>query len=83
MGVLNMRLVETAPGANADCPFSPPAEWKGNDAEYRELIRLRYETDLQASQRKSAQARFCKRAEVDFRGPFASTAKEIIQYLSR
>jgi len=83
MGVLNMRLVETAPGANADCPFSPPAEWKGDDAEYRKLIRLRYETDLQASQRIAAQARFYRRSKVDFRGPYASAAQEIIQYLSR
>lgn len=84
MGLMNLRVVETTPGANAECPFSPPAGWEGDEIAYRQLIRSLYESDIEASQRILAQAHFTKRqVGVEYRGPFASAACQIIRYLAK
>ena len=45
MAVLNAAKVDTTPGNDAVCPFSPPLGWEGDSAAYMVLMRSRY-TDL-------------------------------------
>jgi hypothetical protein len=83
MGLFNLRIVETTPGANTECPFSPPAGWEGDETAYRLLMRSLYDTDIKAGQRILAQARFTKRHKgVEYRGPYAGAARQIINYLA-
>ncbi len=82
MAVLNMRLVETTPGADRECPFSPPAGWEGDEKAYRQLLWERYATDLQAVQRMVVQARFARQMPVDYRGPFAEMARRMVDYIN-
>nr|BAL43329.1 hypothetical protein [Photobacterium damselae subsp. damselae]BAO48389.1 hypothetical protein [Vibrio sp. 04Ya090] len=42
MGVYNLAEVNTEPGNEATCPFSPPLGWEGDESAYLELMRQRY-----------------------------------------
>lgn len=83
MGLMNLRVVETTPGANSDCPFSPPAGWEGDETAYRHLMRSRYDSDTEADQRIRAQVRFVKHCEVEYQSPFVRAARQIINHLRK
>ncbi|SNX50928.1 hypothetical protein VTH8203_04604 [Vibrio thalassae] len=59
MGVYNLTQVNTEPGNEATCPFSPPAGWLGSAQDYVKLMRQRY-TDQAFSQLMGAAARMSK-----------------------
>ncbi len=42
MAVIDVSKVDTTPGNDAVCPFSPPEGWEGDSAAYVELMRSRY-----------------------------------------
>lgn len=39
MAVIDVSKVDTTPGNDAVCPFSPPEGWEGDSAAYVELCR--------------------------------------------
>ncbi len=47
MAVIDVSKVDTTPGNDAVCPFSPPEGWEGDSAAYVELMRSRYRALLQ------------------------------------
>lgn len=40
MAVIDVSKVDTTPGNDAVCPFSPPEGWEGDSAAYVELALL-------------------------------------------
>lgn len=58
MCVLNMSLVDTRPGANAEDPFCPPGGFKGTGDDYLELCRERFATDIMFGQRMLVISRY-------------------------
>lgn len=78
--LLNFSQVDTTPGNEAKCSFSPPAGWEGDGANYMSLMRSRYR-DLMHRQRMVVTARFSRVRRIEFSGHFAKEAAEIIDTL--
>jgi hypothetical protein len=76
-GVFDSSEVDTTPGADECCPFSPPAGWEGGRAEYFELMRARYRVVVHF-QRMEVTAMFARKYPFQAKGPFATEATEII-----
>ncbi|EAB9607600.1 MULTISPECIES: hypothetical protein [Gammaproteobacteria] len=77
MAVIDVSKVDTTPGNDAVCSFSPPEGWKGESAAYVELMRSRYR-DLMHGQRMLVTASFARRGSIKATGPFADEAMQII-----
>lgn len=77
--ILDLMLVDTDNGRNS--PFSPPARWRGEAADYIALMRDRY-FDRMHGQRMMVQARFARTNRVTFRGRFAEEAKSIVRSIN-
>lgn len=79
MAVLNAAKVDTTPGNDAVCPFSPPLGWEGDSAAYMVLMRSRY-TALMHGQRMLFISSFSRRGNlVEIVGPYAEEATRIIE----
>lgn len=79
MVVLNAAKVDTTPGNDAVCPFSPPLGWEGDSAAYMVLMRSRY-SDLMHGQRMIFTSAFSRRGnQVEIIGPYAEEATRIIE----
>ncbi|MCG7878504.1 MAG: hypothetical protein AB2669_08100 [Candidatus Thiodiazotropha endolucinida] len=89
MCVLNMSLVDTRPGANADDPFCPPEGFKGTGDDYLELCRERFATDIMFGQRMLVISRYAAKPltevvnPLQIKGPYAKQAQYIIAALQR
>lgn len=82
MGIFDMRIIETTPG-DEECPFSPPADWQGDEHVYRRFMWWRFTTDRQVNQRVLAQARFVRlHGAAQYRGPFAHVAQQLLDYVN-
>lgn len=77
MGVFNVSLVDTTPGSDQECPFTPPSGWDGGKPDYLELMRRRYRC-VGHYQRMHVTANFANRGSIEVVGPFADEAKDII-----
>nr|WNL65677.1 hypothetical protein [Klebsiella oxytoca] len=77
MPVIDVTKVDTTPGNDAVCPFSPPEGWGGDSAAYVELMRSRYR-HLMHGQRMMVTASFARREPIQVTGPFADEAMKII-----
>lgn len=80
MGAFNVSEVDTTPGANDNCPFTPPDGWEGGELEYLELMRRRYRC-VGHYQKMVVTANFAKRNSVQVTGPFSTEAMDIISVL--
>ena len=80
MSVMNAAQITTEVGFDHICPFSPAANWQGDEASYVDLIRERY-NDLQHGQRLRFIAHFASRNAVFVKGPYAKAAGAIINKL--
>lgn len=79
MAVLNSSKVDTTPGKDAVCPFSPPLGWEGDSAAYMDLMRSRY-SHLMHGQRMMFTSSFARRGnKVEIVGPYAKEATKIIE----
>jgi len=81
MGVLDLALVRTEPGAGEDHPFAPPGDWQGDAGAYLALMRERYRHPMHG-QRMAAMARFAARHRVSVSGPWSDQAREILRRLA-
>ncbi|EAP2016167.1 hypothetical protein N4V31_003885 [Salmonella enterica subsp. enterica serovar Typhimurium] len=77
MAVIDVSKVDTTPGNDAVCLFSPPEGWEGDSAAYVELMRSRYR-HLMHGQRMMVTASFARREPIQVTGPFADEATKII-----
>jgi hypothetical protein len=76
MGVFNLAIIDTTPGA--DGLFSPPAIFDGTKEDYLSLMRQRY-LDLAYKQLFYSQIHFMANGgKVEYRGHFVEEAKEIL-----
>lgn len=83
MTVIDARQVDTTPGHEHCCPFSPPQGWEGGVAAYRQLMLDRY-SHLMHGQRMSSIATFARSGGViEFDGPHAEEARRIISALQQ
>lgn len=79
MAVLNSSKVDTTPGNEAVCSFSPPLGWEGNSAAYMDLMRSRYSNRMHG-QRMMFTSSFARRGnKVEIVGPYAEEATRIIE----
>lgn len=78
MGVFDVSRVDTTPGSNLECPFTPPPGWDGGNPEYLELMRRRYRC-LKHYQRMQVTADFAKSYSIEVVGPFADEAQSVIK----
>lgn len=76
MAVIDVSKVDTTPGNDAVCLFSPEG-WEGDSAAYVELMRSRYR-HLMHGQRMMVTASFARREPIQVTGPFADEATKII-----
>lgn len=76
MAVIDVSKVDTTPGNDAVCPFSP-LRVGGDSAAYVELMRSRYR-HLMHGQRMMVTASFARREPIQVTGPFADEATKII-----
>lgn len=81
MAVIDVSKVDTLPGNDAACSFSPPEGWKGESAAYVELMRSRYR-DLMHGQRMLVTASFARRGSIKATSPFADEAMQIINSMN-
>ncbi len=77
MPVIDVSKVDTTPGNDEVCSFSPPEGWEGDSAAYIELMRSRYR-NLMHCQRMIVTASFARRESIQVTGPFADEATKII-----
>lgn len=77
MAIVNAGKVDTNPGHDAVCPFSPPNGWEGDSNAYMTLMRTRYR-DLMHRQRMNVTASFATKQQVTIIGPFSAEAERII-----
>ena len=83
MPLMNAAQITTESGFDHICPFSPDANWQGDENAYVELIRDRFHKDLQHGQRLRFIAHFAIGNAVVVKGPFAKAAGAIINKLKR
>jgi len=82
MPVLDVRTIDTTPGADPVNPFTPPSGWVGGSEDYRDLLRQRYRR-VDHYQRIYRVVHFAQRQPVNITGPYAEEATCIIETLSR
>jgi hypothetical protein len=81
--IVNLRHVDTSPGADGNNPFTPPAQFAGNADDYVRLIRERYQ-QLDHGQHIVCMVRRLlqqNRYALEYSGPFADQACSIINHL--
>lgn len=89
MCVLNMSLVDTRSGVNADDPFCPPEGFKGTGDDYLKLCRKRFTTDIMFGQRMLVISRYSAKPlskvvnPLRIIGPYAKQAQYIITELQK
>ncbi len=87
MGLYNVAFIDTTPGSDPECPFSPPLGFEGSPQEYWEFCRNRYKTDLCFSQRMVVVANYAARPEcavttkVEIVGPYSELVWKILASL--
>lgn len=84
VGVFQTLPVETRPGENH--VFSPPAGFQGDEAQYRKIMRARWEHHLGASQQIAITAQGLAgnaNPKEQVTGPYAQPAYQILRYLQR
>ena len=82
MPIIDVSQIQTSPGSDESCSFSPPSEWKGDAADYMNLMRERYR-DIMHGQRIYLTASYAKKNSVNVTGPYADEAMKIIKAIGR
>lgn len=81
--VFNTSFVETDPGCDPDCPFSPPAGWEGDSKAYYDLVRARFDNDRGQAQRIYSYANhYRKVGGTQFTGTYAREAELVVRQIS-
>lgn len=82
-GAFDLSVVDTEPGSESG-PFSPPVAYKGNGADFINLMRQRYTKERHHAQQMQiiAMRLNCLDYRTTFVGPFAEEAKEIVMRLN-
>lgn len=80
MGVFVATVIDTTPGACVESPWSPPADWQGDNDDYKSLMRQRWH-DMLWGQRMRFCIRMAKDVPVSCRGEHARIAGDILEAL--
>ncbi|HEK3717124.1 TPA: hypothetical protein ACWLUJ_006576 [Pseudomonas aeruginosa] len=75
-------IVDTTPGANNLCPFSPPSNFEGGGGEYLSLLRLRYRASTYGRYFKERIKAMDEDLTVVFEGPFTTEAMAVLAKIS-
>lgn len=83
VGLLHLAHVDTCPGGHG--PFAPPADWSGDEAAYRVLMRERYCHPGLSQQMVVTARRYRDEAAmaepIRFEGPWADEARRFLEAL--
>ena len=83
-GRFNVSELDTTPSCSTACPFSPPADWSGDDDAYRALILERYKSDSECYMLLLSYARWARPwTLISMSGPWSGVARNIIERLCR
>lgn len=76
------ELIDTTPGANALCPFSPPSDFQEGGAGYTELMRRRYRSAEYQRYLRARLSNFVRGDELQIVGPFTAEATKILALMA-
>ncbi len=76
------ELIDTTPGANALCPFSPPSDFQGEGAGYTELMRRRYKSSEYQRYLRARVGNFVRGDDLQIVGPFTAEATQILALMA-
>lgn len=81
--IVNLRRVDTTPGAPGNNPFTPPAGFAGDEREYLLFMEQRYR-ELDHGQRIAVMVRRAVSQNtypLEYSGPYAGVARRIVAKL--
>ena len=76
--LIDLRIIDTTPGAAGGLPFTPPGGFTGDAEAYRRLLRARWQHDRRAAQIILVAARQRHLIPMRIIGPYAAEASAVM-----